>query len=359
MNPINLTLLGWTPAHDFYISEINRESWLPGRVSRVDRGRALVMTSEGEYPAVWPSEIPIPDDKPAESPVIGDWCLVSQHRELYRIETVLPRATRIVRSVASGSRAAQVLAANVDVVFIVAGLDLDFNLRRIERYLALSRAGGVRPVIVLNKADLCGNAERRRKEVERIASGITVLCLSALKPGAADLLRGELGFGKTTVFLGSSGAGKSTLINALLNESRQATAPVREGDGRGRHVTTRRELFVLPQGGAVIDTPGLREVGVLIDKESLHAAFQDVTDLAGGCRFHNCRHEEEPGCAVRDAVQSGALDAARLQSFLKLRAEAENAALRQDAYAHRNQERRTVGKYRKWLKEVYRFKGRS
>jgi len=359
MNNLNLKTLGWTPAHDFYLSETNRESWLPGRVSRVDRGRALVITPEGENPAVWPSKIPAADDKPVETPVIGDWCLVSPHQGLHRIEMILPRATRIARSVAGGGRAVQVLAANVDVVFIVTGLDLDFNLRRIERYLALSRAGGVRPVIVLNKADLCDDADRHGKEVERIAPGITVRCVSALDPGAADVLRGELGFGKTAVFLGSSGAGKSTLINALLEEPRQATAPVRAGDDRGRHITSRRELFALPGGGAVIDTPGLREVGVLIDEESLKEAFQDIADLAAACRYQDCRHGDEPGGAVREAVRSGDLDGARLASFLKLRAEAENAALRQSAYAHREQERRTIGKYRKWLKEVYRFKGRS
>jgi ribosome biogenesis GTPase len=316
------------------------------------------MTPAGEQPASWRSPIRMVDGDPVDTPAIGDWCAVSQHEELLRIEAILPRHTCITRALASGRRASQVLAANVDVAFLVTGLDKDFSLRRIERYLALARSSGVRPVVILNKEDLCEQASVRAREAERVAPGVTVISLSAFEHDVAATLRDQLSSGQTAVFLGSSGVGKSTLINRLLGETRQTTAPVSARDDRGCHTTTHRELMAIPNLGAVIDTPGLREVGVIADGESLDLAFEDIAQLAADCRFHDCRHEGEPGCAVKAACASALLDQERLDSYIRLRQESENAALRQDAYAYRDKERRTVGRYRKWLKEVYRLKGR-
>jgi ribosome biogenesis GTPase / thiamine phosphate phosphatase len=356
---MSLNDLGWTPALEFYFADLAEPLWTPCRVSRVDRGRALVLTAAGERAATWRSEIPVVDGPQVDTPAVGDWCAASQHTELLRIETILPRASCIARGISSGERAVQVLAANVDVAFLVTGLDGDFSPRRIERYLVLAKSSSVRPVIVLNKADLCDNAELRAEAVRRMVPGVAVLPLTALTADAAGLIRQELGPGQTAVFLGSSGAGKSTLINQLLGEARLPTAPVRADDDCGRHTTTRRELIVLTGGRAVIDTPGLRAVGVTGDDEGLSAVFGDIAELGAKCRFDDCRHEGEPDCAVLGAVSAGTLDPARLDNYLRLRRENDSAALRQDVYAQRQQERRgAMGHHKKRLREAYRLKGR-
>jgi len=318
-----------------------------------------VITSDGEAPAIWSPTLALDGGQVIGGPAIGDWCACAQAGDFLRIESILPRHGTIIRGVASGHRSSQVLAANVDLAFIVTGLDGDFSVRRIERYLALARAAGVRPVVILNKVDLCDKLAQRGAETESVASGLTVLRACALEANSADAIRDELGPKKTAVFLGSSGAGKSSLINRLLGRERQATAEVRGSDDTGKHTTTRRELIPLPHGGVVIDTPGIREVGVLADPESLEAGFETITAFGVDCRFKDCRHEKEPGCAVLLAVDNGELEGARLESFQALRHEAENAALRQNTHAARQIERQTVGKYRQRLREAYRFKGRE
>ena len=354
-----LSALGWTPAIDFYLAELGDSSWIPARVCRVDRGRARVITAKQEASAMWPRDLAVIDGSAIGAPAIGDWCACSRVGSNLRIEVVLPRSGTLVRGLASGQGAAQVLAANVDVAFIVVGLDGDFSVRRIERYLALAREGGVRAVVALNKVDVCENVDQRCREAESVAPGTTVLPLCALVADSSDAIRSEIGSEQTAVFLGSSGTGKSTLINRLVGEERQATGSVRAKDDTGRHTTTWRELIPLAGGGAVIDTPGIREVGVLADVESLESAFEEIAALGRGCRFNDCRHEGEPGCAVRQAVARGLLDVARLQSFVELRREAESAALRQDAHAARQVERRTIAKYRRQLARAHRLKGRE
>ena len=356
---VTLEYFGWTPGLAFYLAELGDDSLAPARVCRVDRGRAKVIAETGEQSAMWPPTLEFVHGDAVGVPAIGDWCACSQAGDLLRIEAVFPRTGTMIRGVASGHRATQVLAANVDVAFIVTGLDGDFSARRIERYLTLARAGGVRPVVVLNKVDVCDEVEQRFQETDSVAVGVTILRLCALEPDSSEAIRREIGPGQTAVFLGSSGVGKSTLINRLLGKERQVTAEVRAKDDTGRHTTTRRELIPLVGGGVVIDTPGIREVGVLADEESLGAAFGEITALGTECRFNDCRHESEPGCAVRRAVEEGVLNAARLQSFVELRREAESAALRRDTHAARQEERRTIGQYRKRLREAHRFKGRE
>jgi ribosome biogenesis GTPase len=245
------------------------------------------------------------------------------------------------------------------VVLVVTGLDGDFSLRRIERYLVLARSGGARAAVVLSKADLVEDPEEVVRRASKTAAGMAVLAVSAVTGTGLDALAEEIGPGRTAVLVGSSGAGKSTLINRLLGEERQRTGAVRQHDDRGRHVTARRELLVLPCGGLVIDTPGLREVGMVGDEDAVLSVFPKIAELARGCRFGDCAHRQEPGCAVQEAARTGELDPDRLESFHRLVREQSSAARRASEHERRAHERATYGKYRRQLRDVYRLKGRD
>jgi ribosome biogenesis GTPase len=248
-------------------------------------------------------------------PVTGDWVAIREIEPgLVLIEEVLPRRSKIARRAAGRRSDEQVLAANVDLALIVCGLDGDFNPRRLERYLAICAEGNVEPVIVLNKADLCRDPDSAGAEARQAARSARVFVISARTGAGCEALLPD---GVTAVLLGSSGAGKSTLLNRLLGQQLHATAAVRESDSRGRHTTTERELIVLPSGACLIDTPGLREIQLPVSGESLNAVFDDIAGLAAQCRFRDCTHSTEPGCAVRDAIPAG-----RLASFHKLTREA-------------------------------------
>jgi len=357
-----LQQLGWSPALDFYLQEAGHTDLTPGRIARVIRGSCQVLCAvhPGVVNAGWSAPLPLLPDQTTQGPAVGDWCGAREIQGSWRLVALLPRHSRFVRGQAAGDRAEQVIATNIDVAFLVTGLDRDYSPRRIERYLALTRQSGARAVIVLNKADLCDDEEvtERRREVERLAAGTSVLTLSALEGRGVDGLRRELAGGLTAAFLGSSGAGKSTLINSLLGEDLLPTAAVRSSDDRGRHTTTCRELLPLPGGGAVIDTPGLREVGVIGERADLDQVFPDVAALAADCRFNDCQHGTEPGCAVRTSAENeGGLDPARLESYLRLVRELESAARRQSAYQQRAHERQTYGRYHEWQREIRRLKG--
>lgn len=232
------------------------------------------------------------------------------------------------------------MAANIDLVLIVCGLDQEFNVRRIERYLTLAQAGGVQATIVLNKLDACPEPGARIEEARRVAGGAPVLAITARTAGGIAPLSRLLRPGQTVALLGSSGVGKSTLVNQLLGVERQRVQAVRESDSRGRHTTTYRELLPLPQGAVLIDTPGMRELQLWADEDSLDAAFADIAALASGCRFGDCNHVLEQGCAVQAAIASGDLDASRWESYRKLRAEIAWHVRQTDIQAAQAQKRR-------------------
>jgi ribosome biogenesis GTPase len=265
-------------------------------------------------------------------PAVGDWVAVRPAAGGGGvIHEVLPRTSLLERR-RPGAPGGQVVAANVDLVFVVTAPGRDFNVRRVERYLALIGASGGRPVLVLNKADLCPDPAPLARELEALAPGVPCLGTSAASGAGIEELRAQLPPGVTGALVGSSGVGKSSLLNHLLGEARLATGAIRLTDEKGCHTTTRRELLELPGGGSLIDTPGMRELGVWDAEEGIHQAFDDVAALAAGCRFRDCHHRGEPGCAVVEAVGRGALPADRLASFEKL--------LREEAFLERRQDPR-------------------
>ena len=258
-----------------------------------------------------------------ERPAVGDWVLV----EGRQIVALLPRRTSIKRGAAGDHYHQQVIAANVDTVFIVCGLDADFNPRRIERYLMLVGGGGAQPVVVLTKADQTDYAPDAVETLAELAAqDIPVRAVNAKDPGSVALLHAWLGPGSTAVLVGSSGAGKSTLTNTLLGSDRMKTAAVRENDSRGRHTTTHRALIPLPSGACLIDTPGMRELKPTGEEDLTESGFADIEAVAAQCRFRDCLHQREPGCAVRAAIESGEIDEERFHNYLKLREEVAAAA---------------------------------
>ena len=289
-------------------------------------------------------------------PGVGDWVVVKDAPDPERtviIESVLTRRTVFTRGAAGREVRAQVVAANVDMVFAVCGLDADFSVRRIERYLVRIWASGAQPAVILNKADVCEDTAGHIAEVESHCVGVPIYATSALRSEGIEAVRACIQDGMTVALVGSSGTGKSTLVNALLGEARMPTGEVRARDGRGCHVTTHRQLVLLPGGGLLLDTPGMRELQ-LADDEGLEAVFGDIATLAVRCRYRDCRHDTEPGCSVKEAVESGELDAGRLEHYRKLEREAQAYELRHDERKRRQAERvwgqlsDEVARLRKW-----------
>lgn len=324
---------------------------VPGRILTEERGQYLVAGAAGEGPAT-PSGRLRHDaelDPTASWPAVGDWVAFEadasgpdsgERNGAHRlIQRVLPRRTAVVRRSPTDRRLpAQVLAANVDVVFVVTSMNADFNPRRLERYLAVAWESGATPVVLLSKSDLVDDIEGYRLAAESIAAGVEISAVSAVTGEGLEAIRGHLDPGRTVVFTGSSGVGKSSIVNALAGEQLLDVAAIREDDARGRHTTTRRQLIRLSDG-LLIDTPGLRELGVL-ESDGVSTTFDDVETAAAACRFSDCRHRSEPGCAVRAALRDGSLAQDRLDAYDKLQREARRAVLATDAIARRAERKR-------------------
>ena len=329
---ISLAELGWNSSCQEHFAAFKDLGYQASRVIREHKEAYQLCTERGELSGEVSGRFRHQAQSKDDFPAVGDWVAVEGRpgEAKATIHAVLPRKSAFSRTAAGGKTEAQVVAANVDTAFLVSGLDGDFNVRRIERYLTLAWDSGSAPVVVLNKSDVCPEVEARVDEVERIAIGVPVLPISAVEGRGLDSLRERLGPGRTGVFLGSSGVGKSTLINALLGTARMKVRAVRQDDSHGRHTTTHRELIVLPGGGIVIDTPGMRELQLWSDEAGLKQAFDDIAALAEQCRFRDCAHRSEPGCAIRRAIKLGTLDARRYESYLKLNRELRYLDARQD-----------------------------
>jgi len=320
---VTLMELGWNADWQCDFEEHSRQGFVPARVSSVMKGHFRVWSESGDALTKLSGKLLFRASSKSDLPAVGDWVAIGRGPGDSGgvIHHVLPRRTKISRKIAGRVVDEQVIATNVDSVFIVSALNQEFNLRRLERYVALGWDSGAQPVVLLNKADLCEEVSARVAEAEFSAPGVPVHAISASEGGGFDALFGYLKAGRTAAFIGSSGTGKSTIINRLLGNETQSTRPVREQDDRGRHSTTSRQMFVLSCGGLVIDTPGMRELQLWNSESGLGAAFNDFDEIAGQCRYRDCSHQAEPGCAVRTAIESGLLDPERAKNFLKLRAE--------------------------------------
>lgn len=309
---------------------------IPARVVVQQRGLYEIATRAGVLAATLAGRLAY-EAEDGDYPVTGDWVAAEARpaEGTATIQHVLPRSSSFVRRASGpGLARAQLVAANVDVALLAASMNADLNARRLERYLATAWESGAEPVIVLTKADMCPDVNERMAQIAVVAMGAPVLAVSAVTGAGLEALRVHLRPGRTAVLLGSSGVGKSTLVNALAGRAQMATQAIREDDARGRHTTTHRELVLLPGGALILDTPGMRELGLWDVGEGMSAAFADIEALAAQCRFHDCRHYSEPGCAIVAALETGALDAARWRAWGKLQRELAFQNNKDDPRAH-------------------------
>lgn len=321
--------------------------WAVGRITLQEKGMYRLRTGEGEWNALVSGRFQFDARFASDFPAVGDYVLFSHaDPDTVIIHQLLPRKSLFVRKAAGKAASEQPVAANIDTVFLCMSLNNDFNLRRMERYLSVAWESGASPVVLLTKADLCEDAAAKRAEVEAIAVGVPILTVSSMATDGYGQVLPYLAPGKTVAFVGSSGVGKSTLINRLLGEDRLATDGLRNDD-RGHHTTTHRELLVLPGGAMVIDTPGMRELGLWDAACGIGQTFAEIEELSSRCRFRNCSHTTEPGCAIRQALRSGALDSDRWQSYQKLSSEQAYDADREGYLAVKEKKFKGIAKYNK------------
>ena len=322
-----------------------------GRITLQEKGMYRIRTIMGEQNALVSGKFQFDAQSSSDYPAVGDYVMVScADPDTAIIHQVLPRKSLFVRKAAGTSKTEQAVAANIDTVFLCMSLNNDFNLRRLERYLAVAWESGADPVVVLTKADLCADLPQKQREVEAIAMGVDILTTSAMESDGYRQITPYITEGRTVAFVGSSGVGKSTLINRLLGEERLTTDGLRKDD-KGHHTTTHRELLFLPNGAMVIDTPGMRELGMWDAASGVEQTFTDIEALAAQCRFRNCSHTSEPGCAVRAAIRSGELDSGRWQSYQKLKNENSYAADSESYLAAKEKRFKEIAKINKYNKK--------
>jgi ribosome biogenesis GTPase len=348
----DLATFGWSNVVSTAFATHAAAGLEPARVVAEDRGSYVVQTGAGERRASVTGRYRFAaGDDPAAYPAVGDWVAVEGREDGASVHALLPRRTSVLRHAPGLRSVAQVVAANVDVVFVVASLNHDLNLRRLERYLALAWESGAQPVVVLSKADLIDDLGAALADVEAIAVGVDVITVSAVDGRGIDDLRARIRPGTTVAFVGSSGVGKSTLVNTLAGDEVAAVREIREDDARGRHTTSRRQLHLMPDGGLILDTPGMRELGLWDADAGIERSFADIDALASTCRFSDCGHSGEPGCAVASAISDGDLDASRFEGWKKLESEAKHLERRVDHLAREAERRRwkmiskSVGKH--------------
>ena len=347
--------LGWNDFFAAQILENENEVFTPARVAEESRGRYRLYSESGESWSELAGKFRHSALERADFPAVGDWILAQirpgENRAI--VHRVLARRTKFSRKTAGKKTEEQIVAANIDTLLLVSSLNREFNPRRLERYLSLAWESGARPILILNKADACEDAESLLADAESASLGVRILLTSALCGDGIAELRQIVCDAGTSALLGSSGVGKSTLINAILGENRQLTSAVRETDDRGRHTTTSRQLILVPGGGVLIDTPGMRELQLWDTAHGLERTFTDVYSLATQCKFRDCRHQSEPGCAVRAAAEIGDLDTERLANYHKLEREEQFLASKQDA-AIRAERTKAMRRLMKNVNRMYR-----
>lgn len=320
---MKLEILGWKPEWELKFAAYRDKGCIPGRVALEHKHMYRVYTEHGDLLTEVSGKMRHTAAGRADYPAVGDWVAVSARLEEGRatIHGVLPRLSKFSRKAAGSTIEEQIVAANIDTVFLVNALNQDFNVRRIERYMILAWESGANPVIVLSKADLCDDVKAAVAEVAAVSVGVTIHVISSIEQQGLEQLTPYLKEGTTVALLGSSGAGKSTLINSLYGSVIHETNDVRHGDDRGKHTTTYREMIILPDGGLLIDTPGMRELQMWDADSGFNASFQDIEALAEQCRFQDCRHLKEPGCAVKQAIAEDELSRDRYDNYVKLQKE--------------------------------------
>jgi ribosome biogenesis GTPase len=349
---MDLRELGWNQFFEEHFTDYKQKGLVPARVIREHKHIYQVHTSDGPISAALAGKIDYDAQTKADYPTVGDWVAIKliPNEDKAVIRAVLPRKSKFTRKSVSKADEEQVIAVNIETVFLVTSLDEDFNLRRIERYLVLAWDSGAAPVIILNKSDLCDDIEYYISQIKFVAPDVPVHPISATEGNGIEPLFEYLGSGNTVSLLGSSGVGKSTLINTILGIERLAVAPVREDDSKGRHTTTHRELILLPQGGAMIDNPGMRQLHMWVDQDSVKRAFEDIELIAENCRFRNCSHDHEPGCAVIEALEEGKISIQRIENFQKLKDEIHLLEIRQE----QNRKAKEIAQQRKKINKTHK-----
>jgi ribosome biogenesis GTPase / thiamine phosphate phosphatase len=345
MNVADLTIYGWSEFFEVNFRPYAEKEYTCGRVALEHKNSFRVYTQFGEVLAEISGKLRHEAVNRSDLPAVGDWVVISSRPEGDRvmIHAVLPRRTSFARKIAGSRTEEQIVGANIDTVFLVTSLNQDFSLRRIERYLITAWESGSNPIIILSKADLCDRLPDAIDEVHAIARGVPIYSISVVTGFGLQDIAQYFKRGQTVALLGSSGVGKSTLINHLAGVEQLKVQTVREHDDRGKHTTTHRELVLLPAGGLVLDTPGMRELQLWDSDESLQLVFDDIEALAGRCFFSDCRHQDEPRCVIREALAAGTIDSERYQSYEKLQKELKYLARRRDKQSE-------IAEKKKWKK---------
>lgn len=337
----SLFQLGWNAFFDSYFQPFQNQGFHVARVAIENRDNYLVLTGNQEYFAEVTGKLLFNTSSSSDLPKVGDWVIVSlfESEQKAIIHEVLPRQTKFSRKIAGVKTEEQILATNIDTIFIVQSCDHDFSLRRLERQMVMVHEGDAQPIFVLNKIDLCENHEEYLSRISRIVPDDDVVAVSAKTNVGLDRLKSRLEAGKTFAFIGSSGVGKTSLINKILGDDVFSTNEVREKDSKGRHTTTRRQLILIPNGGLLIDTPGMKEFQLWEADEGLDEVYSEIAELSAGCRFSDCTHTQEIGCAVINAVENGELSKDRYESYLKLAKELAYLKNRQETNRYNSKNR--------------------
>lgn len=354
---MNLNKLGWHAFFEAHLESFRYANASIGRICSEHKSSYKLFSEHGELNAIISGKFRNACKEQEDFPVVGDWVLFDliKNENKAIIQSILPRRSKFSRRAAGKETKEQVLAANIDTTFIVCALNYDFNLRRIERYLSMVWQSGANPVIILTKPDLCANSACKLSEVQEIAFGVDIHLVDNLSKSGIDALLPYCIQGRTIVLLGSSGAGKSSLINNLLGDNKMQVKELRKNIDKGQHTTTHRQMFVLPLGGLVIDNPGLRELQLWDVDDGISNCFNEIEFIAENCRFNDCKHQGEPGCAVRKAIEDGILDAKRLENYLKMLKEQEYISSCQTQSAAQIERKKWKGIH-KQIKQLYKEK---